>query len=299
MTLRSDVAQGQANTLPLAPASSMPGTTGFVIYRVYLPAGGDFSKVPLPGGHLHLERPVQAGPGLRPGHHDHGILGRRRVGHGQPGRCRRRLGPGRDASGTARCSVVRPVAARPQLYQRDTGYLGAVVTPPGNGDVLVIRGKAPTASGGSHPSPSWQAPHTDLRYWSLCNYVATSTIPLVANSLPGGKTDYGCRYDSQVTLDRRGYYTLVVGTEDQPAAIDRIPGATFLPFSATQPTITHVLLLRDMLADPDFAQAVQNIPADATPATAASVMGPYYPNAAICPLTTLARGGSAGLPVGS
>ncbi|MGD0554008.1 MAG: hypothetical protein ABSA93_03405 [Streptosporangiaceae bacterium] len=48
VTLRSDVAPGQVNTLPLAPASTAPGTAGYLIYRVYLPARGDFSRVPLP-----------------------------------------------------------------------------------------------------------------------------------------------------------------------------------------------------------------------------------------------------------
>jgi hypothetical protein len=180
----------------------------------------------------------------------------------------------------------------------DSGYLTAVVTPPGDGDVVVIQGKAPTAARGNHPSP-WPAPGIDMQYWSLCNYLVTAEVPLVVNQLPGGGVDYGCRYDSKVALDRRGDYTFVVGTEAQRATIERIPGATFLPFSTAQPTTTSVLLLRDMLVNPGFAEAVQNVPENASPASAAAVMGPYYPRAAICPLTTLTSGGAAACLAGT
>ncbi len=105
--------------------------------------------------------------------------------------------------------------------------------------------------------------------------------------------DYGCRNDTQTALDADGYYTYVVGTEAQRAAIAAVPDATFLPFSTAQPTARHILLLRNMLASPSFAQAIQNVPANWSPASAATVMGPYYPRAAPCPLTTLASEGAA------
>jgi hypothetical protein len=129
----------------------------------------------------------------------------------------------------------------------------------------------------------------------LCNYLATAQplLPLVANQLPDGTIGYGCRHDSQVTLDRHRYCTFVVGTEAQHAAIDRIPGATFLPFSTAQPAKEHLLLLRNMLVNPSFTEAVQDVPGDGNPASAAEVMGPYYPRTAICPLAALASGGPA------
>ncbi|MGA8923258.1 MAG: hypothetical protein WB682_08945, partial [Candidatus Dormiibacterota bacterium] len=43
ITLRPDPSPGQANTLPLAPAGTPNGSKGYLQYRVYLPAGGDFS----------------------------------------------------------------------------------------------------------------------------------------------------------------------------------------------------------------------------------------------------------------
>jgi hypothetical protein len=48
VTLRSDPTQGQANTLPLASTGTPDGSKGYLQYRVYLPAGGDFSKLVAP-----------------------------------------------------------------------------------------------------------------------------------------------------------------------------------------------------------------------------------------------------------
>jgi hypothetical protein len=283
VTLQSDVTQGQVNTLPLAPAGTAAGTAGYLIYRVYLPARGDFSQVPLPVVTFTLDGVSQQVPACPPG-----------TTSAQPSGTAPAATPaGVPADAPAQSVEFAPVKTTGGgAPNADSGYLAAVVTPPGNGDVLVIQGKAPTASLGSHPSP-WPAPGIDLRYWSLCNYLATAKVPLVVNQLPGGGVDYGCRYDSQVRLDQRGYYTFVVGTEAQRAAIDQIPGATFLPFSTAEPTTEHFLLLRNMLANPDFAEAIQNVPQGGSAASAAAVMGAYYPQAAICSLATLASDGPA------
>src|SRR5450755_208665 len=47
VTIRPDPSPGQASTLPLPPGTTSQHP-GYLIYRVYLPAGGDFSDVPLP-----------------------------------------------------------------------------------------------------------------------------------------------------------------------------------------------------------------------------------------------------------
>jgi hypothetical protein len=298
VTLQSDVAPGQANTLPLAPAGTAPGTAGYLFYRVYLPAGGDFSRVPLPVVAFTLDGVSKRVPACPPGTASTASA---------PAAPARADGPADLQASMAAQSAGRPATGRatgataqtPEFARAmpaggfpnaDSGYLIATVTPPASGDVLVIRGKAPTAPRGSHPSP-WPAPFIDLRYWSLCNYLLTSALPLVANPLPDGQTDYGCRYDSQVAADRHGYYTFVVGTEAQRPVVKRIPGATFLPFSTADPTTPHLLFLRNMLANPGFAQAIQNVAQSGSPAAAAAVMGPYYPRTAICPLSTLARSG--------
>jgi hypothetical protein len=51
-------------------------------------------------------------------------------------------------------------------------------------------------------------------------------------------------------------------------------------------------LLRNMMASPAFAQAVQDVTPGSGAAGAAQVMGPYYPQAAVCPLATLAGQGA-------
>lgn len=284
VSIRSDAAPGEPNTLPLAPAGVTAGT-GHIYYRVYLPAGGDFSRVPLPvvtytlGGVSKQLPPCPAAP----------------------------------ASSSTPAALAAPVAqtsaAGSVVFSRDPGieaglianadsaYLAASVSPSGNGDVIVIRGKAPTTPGGSRPSP-WPARHEDLQYWSMCVTLNAPPQPVVANPLPDGKTDYGCRHDTQVKLDRDGYYTLVVGTEAQRAAITKVPGATFLPFSAAQPTAPQTLFLRDMLASPDFAEAIQNVPLSGDPAATAAIMGPYYPLAGTCSLTVLRHQG-AGACIGN
>lgn len=267
-------------------------------YRVYLPAGGDFSRVPLPVVTFVLDGVPQQVPACPPGTPPPGLAPANASVQSQASM------PAWSAASAAAGPATGATAQGPQFARAvfggggpnvDTAYLIAVVTtPPANGDVLVIRAKAPSASRGSHPSP-WPAPSIDLRYWSLCNYPITGDLPLVANPLPGGKTDYGCRYDSQVRTDRHGYYMFVVGTEAQRRFIEKIPGATFLPFSAAYPTTAHVLFLRQTLANPGFTQAIQNVEQD-TPASAASAMGPYYPRTAICPLSALAGGGPAACP---
>ncbi len=297
VTLRSDVSPGQVNTLPLAPAGTATGTEGYLVYRVYLPAGGDFSRVPLPavtftanGVTVAVPTCAASGASARPA--------------GAPSLSRavaRSAATGSAATGSAATGSVvftRAAVSSGGFPNADSGYLLAVVTPPGDGDVVVIRGRAPTWSRGSHPSP-WPARGVDMRYWSMCDYLATAVIPLVVNPLPDGATDYGCRDDAQTALDRHGDYTYVVGTEAQRAAIEAMRGATFVPFSTAQPATTHVLLLRNMLPSPDFAAAVQNVPPGSGAAGAAQVMGPYYPRAAVCPLATLAASGAGACLAGA
>jgi hypothetical protein len=105
------------------------------------------------------------------------------------------------------------------------------------------------------------------------------TTAFVVNPLPDGTTDIGCRYDEQTKLSAAGEYTFVIGTELQRAAIEQIPDVTFLPFSSAQPTALYVLLLRNMLVNSAFALPIQQVPQDANPASAAAVLGEYYPKA--------------------
>jgi hypothetical protein len=284
VTVQPDVAPGEANTLPLAPAGVTSGTEA-LIYRVYLPVHNDFAKVPLPVVTFTLNgvsAQVPACPAATASSSSTAA---------SPAVTNAAVTPSATTAAAAgSVEFARAAGGSAGYPNADSGYLTALVTPPANGDVVVIQGKAPVASRGNRPSP-WPGRGVDVRYWSLCNYPAVPGSPLVVNDLPDGQVDYGCRNDEQTALDRNGYYTYVVGTESQRAAISQIRGATFVPFSTAQPTTAHLLVLRNMLANPDFAEAIQNVPQNGSAASAAQVMGQYYPQAAVCSLATLASGG--------
>ena len=284
VTVRSDVSAGQANTLPLPP-----GTTsrhpGYLLYRVYLPAGGGFSRVQLPQVTVQQGSVTRTLPACRS--HD------------------ARVPVPVSASGPAagRSGVATPTPPELEFFNpgqsiagalpnADTSYILAYLVRPTEPDVVVVTGKAPTSAPGSHPSP-WPARGEDIRYWSMCIGAGVRNLPTVVNRLAGGGTDYGCRADQATRLNAAGDYTYVIGAESQRAAIERIPGVTFLPFSTSLPTKLYVLLLRNMLVSSQFANSVQSVtPAD-DPAAAAAAMGAYYPRASVCPLATLAARGAA------
>ncbi|MGF7239417.1 MAG: hypothetical protein ACQSGP_31340 [Frankia sp.] len=273
VTLQADPAVGATNVLPIAPDGTAAGKTGYLIYRVYLPAGGDQS-VALPGVAFEQNGTTVNVPVCTPGTRTGNI-------------------PGATPSTTAATAstsleFARGTSSSGSLFPNpDNAYLEASVTPPGGDNVVVVRAKAPTAPAGEDPAP-WPS-SADTRYWSLCADLPTPPLPVVVNTLPDGSVDYGCRADNATTLDSDGYYTFVVGTEAQRAVIEAVPGATFVPFSTDHPTEKHVLLLRNLLGV--FPYAVQNVPPDNDPASAAAVMQSYYPRAAVCPLSTLQTGG--------
>ena len=156
--------------------------------------------------------------------------------------------------------------------------------------MVVVTARAPTFAPGSHPSP-WPAPGEEVRYWSMCILAGTAKLPTIANKLPGGGTDYGCRADEATRLNAAGDYTYVIGSESQRAAISGVPGVTFLPFATVQPTPLYLLMLRNMLVSTSFAHSPAGVTRPDDPAAAAAVMGPYYPHAAVCPLATLVAKG--------
>jgi hypothetical protein len=297
VTLRADVTAGQLNTLPLAPEGTPAGTVGLLFLRVYASAQSNPGKISLPTVTFTangVSKPLSAcratafptGTAVQEVLHVLGLPASY-MQSGLPTTAVPPVQPG--AAGAIVPFAAYPVGAGGTV-DPDIAYLSARVVPPQNGDVLVIRAKAPTTPSGNKPAP-WPAPRDDLRYWSICDDVKQSPIPVVVNRLPDGKVDEGCRYDSQVNIDRNGYYTIVVGTETQSAAIERIRGTTFLPFSAAEPTQLHKLNMRNMLSNPDFHNAIQNVPANGNPSSAEAVMGPYYPQTAFCSLATLAHGG--------
>ena len=293
VTLRFGVAPGQVNTLPLAPAGTPAGATDVIFYRVYVAHGGP-GRVPLPAITITRDGESSRLPQCPANSQDQipkSYCSIPWVGREAPvcGAARRAVTAG--ATGTI-APFAREPAGAGGTPDNDQAYLSATVVPPPDADVLVIRAKAPTTPGGNAPAP-WPEPGIELRYWSLCVDLAKPPVPVVLNRLPDGTVDYGCRYDNQAEPDPSGYYTFVIGREWQRAAIARIPGAVFLPYSATQPVQRYKLNLRNMLPQRRFTQAIQDVPANGLSASAAAAMGPYYPRMAFCPLATLAASGPA------
>jgi hypothetical protein len=289
VTIRPDPAPGQPNTLPL-PAGTTSQHPGYLVYRVYLPTGGGLSAVPLP------VLTVEQGGAARtlPACHSHDAPVRFPVVSGS-------AAAGTGGSGAAASPPPQLAFYKPQpssfnnagLANADTTYALAYLIRPPASDVVVVTAKAPTFAPGSHPSP-WPARGVDVRYWSMCIGVLVHLVPIVANKLPGGGTDYGCRADEATRLNAAGDYTYVIGGESQRAAISRVPGVTFLPFSTAHPAGPYLLGLRNVLVSPSFTHSPGSSPQAEDPAAAAAAMGPYYPRAAICPLATLiARGPQA------
>jgi hypothetical protein len=185
---------------------------------------------------------------------------------------------------------------RGALADANDAYVWSYVIRPAATDVLVVSAMAPTFPDGGGPSP-WPAPGEDMQYWSMCIGVGSGTVPTVVNQLPGGQVDYGCRADQQTQLDAAGHYNYVIGSEVQRAAISKIPGATFLPFSSTQmtpqgrPWPLYLLLLRNILVNPDFPHSAQKVTQASDAPAAATAMGPYYPRVSTCALATLTKKG--------
>jgi hypothetical protein len=281
ITLRSDASPGQVNVLPIAP----PGTTtgeGYIVYRVYLPADRDFSQLPLPTVTVQ----VGASTNVLPLCATHTMALPVPVAAPtttQP------ASPGAVVTPPAPLHFYKPVFGS-YFPNPETGYVLARLTPPPPPDVVVVTGKAPTFAPGDHPSP-WPVSSEELRYWSMCVNVGTATLPVVVNPLPNGQTDLGCRADEATALNSQGDYTYVIGTEAERAAIERIPGVTFLPLSSAKPTAVHVLTMRNTLVNPTFVASPQNVSQTGSPAAAAAVMGAYYPVARVCALSLLTAGG--------
>jgi hypothetical protein len=155
------------------------------------------------------------------------------------------------------------------------------------GRLAIVRGLAP-----SYPDTPGQPlyPEQQLRYWSMCTNLLVTPAPVVE-----------CARDNVTALDAQGYYTYVIGADqDQPsaAAIAR-DNATWLkwfgPIGEALPDELKPngnLILRNMLPDASFGNAVQNIPTTQSNAAARATMGAYYPEATYCDRSVFERYGA-------
>jgi hypothetical protein len=281
LTISPSATSGTPNALPIAPTGTAAGARGWLLYRVYQPA----SAVTVPMPTVTTTRTAKS-----------------TTVTSCPAIARTITAP----TGTPPAGTTTPTGTTtgvmPKVFNRfarngaglagglpnpDTGYLSGWILPPSGTNVAVIRAKAPTTPAGAHPA-LWPA-GTQLRYWSMCAYLPILLAPVVQNTLADGSKDIGCHSDADTVTDAAGYYTFVLGTEAQRAAIQAVPGVTFIPFSSQYPHLSHLLVLRNLVSS--FAQSTDHVPADHKTASAAAVMGEYYPGEATCPLATLAAGG--------
>jgi hypothetical protein len=139
----------------------------------------------------------------------------------------------------------------------DNAYMTAFDTS-SYGDILVFHGEAPTTPHTYLPSDTTMGTG-QLRYWSMCSNMST--------------TQYlACVKDDDVALDRRGYYTIVISTAaNRPATANPACGIEWLPKG---PLPSAPIILRNMLPDPKFKHAIQDVPAQGKEQ---ATLGPYYP----------------------
>jgi hypothetical protein len=156
-----------------------------------------------------------------------------------------------------------------------------------SGRLILVRGTAP-----SFPDTPAQSlfPQQQLRYWSMCTNLLITPAPVV-----------DCARDSTTALDAQGRYLYVISADqDRPTgeSITRDYGTWlkwFGPIGEALPEAdkpTGNLIMRNMLPDASFANAIQNIPVPASNADARATMGAYYPDATYCDRDVFERFGA-------
>jgi hypothetical protein len=153
----------------------------------------------------------------------------------------------------------------------DNAYLSTTISQK-FGQVLVIHAEAPTFPATYQGEPVFEG-GTQLRYWSMCQNNPRTT----------GVISCSPDYLTDVT---NGYYTIVI-SKTRPANTGPTCDDTWLSWGSVR---NGTLLLRNMLPNPSFAQAIQN----ATPGHEKQDMGPYYPSSAY--VATLSKFESLGCP---
>lgn len=133
------------------------------------------------------------------------------------------------------------------------------------GPVLVLHGQLPTTPA---TGPGVQTMGTgEMRYWSMCQYALYTTA--VA----------GCVNDSDIPVDAHHDYTIVTSLpQDRPANATTQCGVAWIPWPAQGDGDGHLsdglLVVRNMMPEPGFADAIQDI---TSPSAVQTDLGPYYP----------------------
>jgi hypothetical protein len=146
------------------------------------------------------------------------------------------------------------------------------------GYIMVIRGKAAIAPN-TRAGQSLVTTPSDVRYWSI-----SSNQTIFPNAVLGQTTDF------QTLIDASGYYTIVVARPlDVPKNATSDNGVTLLPWGIVEKDVA--LILRNLIPNANFPEAIQKIPQGASDLTIRQVMGAYYPEARLCPKTLFEQQG--------
>jgi hypothetical protein len=313
--------QRSENAIPTvdqqAPAgTSGPSGVGYLVFRTYLPAGGD-NAVKLPaitvtqgGRSTRLSRCTRSGTSeavsdqrntpastlaVLSGLRDDGVAMSCAAGCTAP--ALQYFGPSADSE-----TGLFPDPANGYIEMRFT---------PKPGYVVVTHGEAPTSpvtaghgspgnTIGAHPV-SWTKPKFQALYWSIANYLAKQPYPVVPAS-QGTSTQFGGTPDYLTTV-QGGYYTVVSSLPaNKPSAASlKANGATWIPTSSSSSTAPEFQLLRNVLPQRSrYPEAFAFIkppanPSDIiSPAKVRQQMGAYYPQTAQCSVAAFEAGGWTG-----
>ncbi|WP_018158199.1 hypothetical protein [Demetria terragena] len=165
-------------------------------------------------------------------------------------------------------SVPEPKDAGGFNDNRDTRYVYAHVSRM-HGEVLVLRGKMPTTA--SAPNGETRMPgDVQTRYWSITQNESFYT-----------QRGTGVLCDQDVPVDENGWFTIVTSTTtDRPRNATAENGVAFLPWPQNGDGAGDfdygLLVLRNLVPNPDFAEAVGQIP---WVGDEKATMGDYLPTA--------------------
>ena len=155
----------------------------------------------------------------------------------------------------------------------DSAYLSTLLEASG-GPLVVIRASLPVFPNTNTGDPPWESDQ-QVRYWSLCENTLSVTL-------------VGCVGDFQAVQDG-GVGTFVVSTPaNRPPNATAANGINWIPYGMGT---TDLLLYRQVLASPSFAQSIANAPAGGS---LASTMGSYLPQIAYCSEAEWAAAGAHG-----
>lgn len=148
----------------------------------------------------------------------------------------------------------------------DNNYVRTIINRK-HGKVFVLRGKLPTTPKTWNGDDKMTA--GDLVYWSICSNQGFANTRV-----------NDCLFDEQVPVDSNGIYTIVVSREeDRPRNARKECGIGWLPMANDGDGVADedvtIVQIRNMLASPDFKEAIQNVKEIGTEK---EVMGPYMPN---------------------